>query len=180
MNDQAMTPEAIGRLGVDYWHGWNVPQSYALAVNQFQIAAAGGDTASDFWLGVAMAEGRGTPQNVAAAREHLAKAANAGNPAARSYLDTLTLREKGPRPAPGGVLTLCLIAAVAGAVASVAAALGFQQPPLIAAAAFAGGFVIVGGILWLMRPEPDAHAEALAAVAKQQVHSASVHDEGTI
>jgi len=175
-----LKPQAIGRLGVSYWHGWGVPQDYVMAVDHFWVGAAGGDPDCEFWLGVAMAEGRGRPKDVAEARRHLKKAKAKGHAAAKDYLKTLDLREKAAGSGKSGAVTGFLIAAVGGAAAGLVAAFGFQEPPTICAAAFAGGFVIVGGLLWLMRPEPNTQAAALAAVAEQQVHGAKNYDEGTI
>ncbi len=167
-----LSPEAIGRLGVDYWHGWGVPQSHALAVEQFQIAAAAGDPAALFWLGVASAEGKGAPQDSDLARSYFKRASRAGDKQARAYLATLD-RGREQSGSWAGVLFGLLGGAIGAGLA-----VYLHQSPLICGAAVLLGVAIVALARWLLRPEKDPHADALAAVARQQVHG--VQDEGTI
>jgi len=81
--------EALYQLGVCYYRGQGVRQSYERAAELLQQAAAKGNVGAQAWLGTFYHEGKGVPQSYERAAELYQQAASKGYSRAQACLGTL-------------------------------------------------------------------------------------------
>ena len=80
-NDKSMT-----NLGIHYYYGTGVPQSYKEAVKWYLRASKKGNSFAQYNLGRCYFTGNGVPRDLVASREWFEKSASGGNKQAKHYL----------------------------------------------------------------------------------------------